>query len=426
MIPKILRHRRRVLAVLAALLAVAAGGGYALHRHRVGQHLRAAELELARFHYESAWQHASRAARLNWPERSEVCFLAARTARRAGHPEEAKVHLAAAEKLQGDTDEIRLEKQLLAVQMGEASEFLESTLHRRIGLDPEHRELIIEALIQGALLDVRLYQIKQLTDLWLETPSPDPRPYFWRGFAEQQFGGYMEDRAIADYAAAVERDPDYDEARERLADLLLKKGRVPESRPHFEALLQRRPDDVKAMVGVARCRMALGTIDAARDLLDRALARSSDDPDALRERGILALQDGKAEEAEPYLRRADAARTQDPETSYNLYICLQRLGREREAKEQQDRHEAVQADNRRLRQLLREYQDRPRDAELLHQIGAMYLATGNPDYELTGLNWLRKALEIDPRHKKTCAVLADFYQKKNMPEMSARLRRLAQ
>jgi tetratricopeptide (TPR) repeat protein len=425
MIRYVLRHRWGVLAVLAMLLALA-GGGYAFHRHRVGQQLRAADQELARFHYEAAWQHANRAAELNWPEQGEVYFLAALTARRAGHPEEGKVHLAAAEKLQGDTEEIRLEKQLLAVQMGQATEFLESTLYRRIGLDAVHRHLIIEALIQGALLDVRLYQIKQLTDLWLETPSPDPRPYFWRAFAEQQFGGYIEDRAIADYAAAVERDPDFDEARERLADLLLKKGRVPESRPHFEELLKRRPDDVKAMVGVARCLMALGTIDEARDLLDRALARSPDDPDALRERGILALQDGKAEEAEPYLRRADAARTQDPSTSYNLYICLQRLGREREAKEQQERHEAVQADNRRLRQLLRDYQDRPRDADLVQQIGAMYLATGNPDYEMTGLNWLRKALDIDPRHKKTYAALADFYQKKNMPEMAARLRRLTQ
>src|SRR5262245_19182805 len=266
----LLRHRWRVLAVLAALLALA-GSGYAFHRYRVGQHLRAAEQELARFHYESAWQQANRAAELNWPERGDIYFLAARTARRAGHPEESRPHLADAERLLGDTEEIRLEKQLLAVQMGQATAFLESALQHRIGLDADHRELIIEALIQAALIDVRLYQIKQLTDLWLESSSPDPRPYFWRGFAEEQFGGYIEDRAIADYTAAVERDADYDEARERLADLLLKKGRVPESRPHFEALLKRRPDDVKAMVGVARCLMALGTIDEARDLLDRAL-----------------------------------------------------------------------------------------------------------------------------------------------------------
>jgi tetratricopeptide (TPR) repeat protein len=419
------RHRWRVIAVLALLLAGGAAG-WVYYRHLVTRRIEAAEQELARFHYDAAWQHASRAAAWQWPERGDVHFLAARTGRRAGHPEDAKKHLLAAEKLQGDTDEIRLEKQLLAVQMGEATEFLESALLRRIDLDPDHRTLIVEALIQAALLDVRLYQIKLLTDLWLKEPTADPRPYFWRGFAHQQFGGYVEDRAIADYTAAVERDSEFDEARERLADLLLKKGRVPEARPHFEALLARHPENVRALVGVARCLMALGITEEAQRLLDRALVQSPGDPEALRERGILALQDGKAEEAEPYLRRADAAQTQDASASYNLYICLQRLGRVREAKEQQERHEAVQADNRRLRQLLRDYQDRPRDAELLHQIGVMYLATGNSEYEMIGLNWLRKTLDVDPRHKKTFAVLADFYQKKNMPEMAARLRRLAQ
>jgi Flp pilus assembly protein TadD len=286
--------------------------------------------------------------------------------------------------------------------------------------------LILEALVQGALATTRLYRIKQLTDEWLKEPTRDPRPYYWRGFAHERFGGYQQDKAIADYKSAIERDEDFDEARERLANLLVNKNWANEARPHFEILLRRRPGDPKLLASMGRCLTAMGEIDAARQLLDRALTSFPDDPDLLRERGILALHDGKPEEAEPFLRRAVGSKTQDLAAGYNLYLCLQRLGRENEAKEQYQRHKELEAETNRLRQLMRDYQDRPRDADLLHEIGALYLSTGNSDFELTGLSWLRRALEVNPRHKKTCILLADFYQKKGMYELAGRLRKLAQ
>ena len=419
------RRRSRLIVGLLVLLVAGAAGGWISYRHFINSHLQAANKELARFHYESAWQQARKAAKWEWPKNGETEFVAARLARRAGDLPEAKTHLAAAEQRLGETDEIRLEKRLLDVQSGEASTFLESTMQERMELEPEHRTLILEALIRGAFVSTRLYRIKQLTDEWLKEPTPDPRPYYWRGFAHERFGGYQQDRAIEDYKSALERDGDFDDARERLANLLLNKNWTNEARPQFEILLQRRPDDPKIMAGMGRCLTAAGEIEQSRQFLDGALTRFPNDPDLLRERGILALHDGKPEEAEPYLRHAVESKTQDLAAGYNLYLCLQRLGREKEAKEQYDRHKALEAETNRLRRLLREYQDRPRDPDLLYEIGSMYLATGNAEFEVTGLDWLRRALEINPHHKKTCILLADFYERKGMKELAARLRDLA-
>ncbi len=200
--------------MLVALLLIAAGGGWAYYRHVVAEHLKAADAELSRYRYVAAWEHARRAARLEWPQRAQTEFLAARLARRAGELNQAKSLLAAAEKQLGETAEIRLEKRLLDIQSGNASASLESTMEVRAAIEANHRILILEALVQGALVTTRLYRIKQLTDEWLKEPSPDPRPYFWRGFAHERFGGFQQDRAIADYQAALQRDPEYLDARD--------------------------------------------------------------------------------------------------------------------------------------------------------------------------------------------------------------------
>ncbi len=206
----------------------------------------------------------------------------------------------------------------------------------------------------------------------------------------------------------------------------MNRSQVAEARPNFEYLLKRRPDGRHYLAGLGRCLTLLGELVESRRLLDEALARFPDDPDLLRERGILALHEGHPQEAEPYLRRAVEAKTQDLAAGYNLYLCLHRMGRTEEAKQQFERHQALEAETNLLRRLLREYQDRPRDPDLLYEIGALYLKTGNPEFELTGLDWLRRALEISPRHQKTCLLLADFYERRGMRETAHRLRRLAQ
>jgi tetratricopeptide (TPR) repeat protein len=304
-------------------------------------------------------------------------------------------------------------------------------MRERMRLDPAHRSLIREALVQGCVNAYRVILIKDLTDEWLAESTADPRPYFWRGIANQHFAGHKEDWAIADYNAALAIDPDYDEARERLAALLLKKGSHADARKHFQILSERRPDDPMPLVGLARCLIAHGQYEPGRNLLDRVLTMSPDHPAAMRERGILAMLEGRPDEAEPMLRKACAAMPQDITASYNLYLCLDKLGRKAEAEEHLKRHHTLDAQLTRLNSLMREYNDRPTDPEVLFSIGAIYLSLGSSDkeiteHEVTGLMWMQRTLDVAPRHKKACAALADFYQRKEMPKLADRFRAVAQ
>src|SRR5262245_66171365 len=129
-------RRRRVVIVLAAVL-LASGTAGVRHVWRVQQareHFDAAQADLAGHHYESAYSHALAAAAF-WPRRGDVRLLAARACRRAERPDEAKPHLDAARELLGETDDVRLEQQLIPVQKGEATEFVEGSLRHRADID---------------------------------------------------------------------------------------------------------------------------------------------------------------------------------------------------------------------------------------------------------------------------------------------------
>ncbi len=417
--------RRRLLAwlVMALWLALGVAGLWHFWRSRQAKnHFETAQLDLGQHHYESAYRHALAAAEF-WPRRGDVRFLAARACRRAERPDEAKAHLDAARELLGETDEVRLEQQLIPVQKGEATEFVTGSLRERADTDREHRELILEALAAGQLSNFRIDQGRATLDEWLTERHDDARPYYWRGLALAQMAGYQEDAAIADFRRAVELDPQHDEARLHLGKLLLKKKFTDEARGNFEELVRRKPESAEALVGLARARIAQGNADAGRELLDRALALEPANVDGLRERGLLALSAGRPEEALTLLRKATELDPQEPYASHALLDCLHRLGRDKEAKEQEDKYNAVAERQARMLRLKADLQQRPHDPKLLHELGELYLAGGRADYEQNGLWFLQQALQADPGHVETLKVLANYFDRKGRPEIAAQFRR---
>lgn len=384
-------------------------------------HLQAAQVATDRHRHEVAARHAVRAAALQRRD-GRVRLLAARLLRRAELPTEAKPHLETARKRLGDDPEVDLEQLLNAVQLGLASELVESSLHRRAQRDPRHRCLILEALAVSALSRFRIDQARAWLDEWLSNEVQDPRPYFWRGLALQQMGGYQEDAALADFRRAVVLDGEYDEARLKLAQLLVKKNAHAEAAGHFEILLGRQPRHAPAMVGLAQCQSAMGDAEAARRLLETALAIQPDQVDALRELGILLLHQGRAEESLPLLRRANQLDPSDPYASYNLMHCLQQLGRDEEAKRQKSNHEALVARHERTLKLLAELQTRPKDPELLSELGTLYLQAGRSDAEAAGVWFLQQALQLSPRHPRALRALAEYHERMGRRDLALELR----
>lgn len=309
------------------------------------------------------------------------------------------------------------------MQLGVASDLVENSLYRRAQRDPVHRSLILEALAVAALSTYRIDKAQALLDEWLRDGTQDPRAYVWRGLALQQMGGYREDAALADFRRAVEIDPDYAEARRRLARLLLKKNAHTEAQRHFEYLLNKDAGDTTALVGLARVKAALGEGIEARELLQQALKQAPEDVEALREFGILLLNEGRAEQALPFLARANELDPSDPYASFNLFSCYQQLGLEDEARRQKEKHDALAARHARTLKLLAELQARPRDADLLHELGTIYLQAGRADAEATGLWFLQRALEAAPKHPATLRALADHYERIGRRDLALEFRR---
>ena len=66
---------------------------------------------------------------------------------------------------------------------------------------------------------------------------------------------------------------------------------------------------------------------------------------------------------------------------------------------------------------------RPHDPALHCELGQLLLDLGRTDI---GLNWLRSALEQDPRYRPAHAALAEYFQRQGDPEKAAYHRWLAQ
>src|SRR5262249_43307821 len=137
--------------------------------------------------------------------------------------------------------------------------------------------------------------------------------------------------ALKDYERAVRLDPAHDEARQRLAEILLHTSRPAEAVSHYQLLHQRQPGNPTFVAGLARCKRSLGEAEEARQLLDDLLAQHPQDLGALIERGILALEEKQAPQALGWLQQAVVLAPYDRLARYTYFRCLQELGRKEEA-----------------------------------------------------------------------------------------------
>jgi predicted Zn-dependent protease len=222
----------------------------------------------------------------------------------------------------------------------------------------------------------------------------------------------------------IERDPERDETRLRLAQCLLGMGSYEEALPHLEHLAARRPDSPDVQVGLARCHNMRGQPERARELLDAFLERHPDHGLALRTRGQFALADGQAEQAERWLRHAAEVLPNDYLSHFLLGRSLQEQRRTAEAKAQLEVADRVKARAERLGELTsRKLSEQPLDPALHCEMGVLLLRNG---HKATGESWLKSALSLDPNYKPAHAALAEHYQAEGDQGRAAEHRRQAE
>jgi tetratricopeptide (TPR) repeat protein len=413
------RRRRRRLAVVAVSVLSLTGAGAALWGDsvRAAYHLRAARRELDGRDYDAADARLTRHLELA-PDSAEGHFLMARLSRRMGRSGDARDHLTACRRLRYPEAPLALEACLLRVQDGDFGGGADGVLRRGLDDYPAERFLIFEALSQGYTKTYRLQEARYCLNQMLESEPDNAYALARRGWVLERLGDF--DAARADYRRAVALQPENVPVRRRLAENLFYTQRnAADAIEHFEALWRALPDDVTVGVNLALCRRQQGRADDARALFDELLAAHPDDVAVLSERGKLALDEGQPEKAEVWLRRAVDRDPSSLPASYALFRCLGQLGRTREADRWHERVRALEADRKRLDELIARVGRAPGDAGLRCEIARLFLQFGETR---EGERWLAAALQIDPRYPPAHAGLADCCEKRGDTDAAERHR----
>jgi tetratricopeptide (TPR) repeat protein len=406
---QLVRHPRRLLAAGVLLLLIGLGGfvaGRAVWAEfTFRSHFEAAQDALKHYHPEEALEHLQACLKLQ-PEHGRTLWLAARAARQADRFEEAEQYLDTCMTYQGDVtvEAITLERALLRAQRGDIEPVL-GYCQQQINDHHPDSSLIQEALAQGFIRTFQYRHAGFCLKVWLDREPKNPRALFLRGQVREQNNNYAE--ASEDFRQVLKIDPENDETRKHLASCLLELKNARSAAWHLERLHRRHKGDLWILVNLARCRHLQGSPQQAEQLLDQVLARAPRLFTALLFRGQVALQIGKTDVAEQCARQAIAVSPFEYEPHFLLYRALNRQGKTSEAEQESVRMKALQADLDRARDIVtKELEQKPNDPDLHYQIGLTMLRIGNP---ADALRWFHRALKIDPQHRPTHALLAEYY-----------------
>jgi predicted Zn-dependent protease len=194
----------------------------------------------------------------------------------------------------------------------------------------------------------------------------------------------------------------------RLASLLMELLKYAEALPHLEQLKRRQPDNLAAAVLLVRCLDHLGRQDEAVSLLEEVLARQPHFPPALGERGRLALAQAEPARAEVWLREALAQEPGNQQLRYQLVQCLFQAGRGEEAEAERRGLERLSVDLKRLEKITTvEMQQRPHDPALDHELALLLFKQGHGE---EAVQWLQRALKVNPSYVPAHQALAGYYQ----------------
>ncbi|MDB5312471.1 MAG: tetratricopeptide repeat protein [Gemmataceae bacterium] len=408
--------RSPLLRRAALLGAVAALGWAAWATGREvwgGAQLRAAARAIEAREFETARPHIAN-ARAVWPRDPALCLLEARTARRADQLADVGARLDEARRLGASGMDTLLEDQLLAAQRGGLAD-VEAKLRERQKAAPADYVLIAEVLTTELMRTYRLAEARGQLNGWLERAPDDFEGYLRRGWVAERQLDYP--AAVADYRRVVALRPDRDAVRLRLAELLVQTNLAADAVPLLTDLYARSPADPAVVLAWARCRRELGELAEAAAVLDGHTAAGGEEgPEIIGEKGRLALQAGDLDAAERLLREANRRAPANRMLLYSLQMCLSRRGKAAEAAELANTLKTLDADTRRMGEIVAAVGGKPTDPGLRSEGGIIFLRNGLPD---DGLRWLGLALELDPDHRPAHQALAEHFEKTGRPNLAA-------
>jgi tetratricopeptide (TPR) repeat protein len=362
--------------------------------------------------YDLAQQHLDW-CRWAWPGDPHTWLVSARVARRAGERKQSQEWLDRAEQAGAREREVRLER-LLDYGQWEFSPDVEERLREQLKTNRSDYPLIAEVLTGEFMRLYRLPEAREVLDRWVELDPEDTEPFVRRGWvAEHQLDF---DAALADYGRVVAMDPQRLPIRMQIAEILFKLRKPAEAIPELKIVQQQQPEDPAVAVSLSRCYRELGEYDEALAALKSLPEAQRETAKVKAELGQIALVQEEFAQAETLLRAALADMPREREALYGLQQSLSRLGKTAEADEVQAILKQVDADGRRMGEVITGLTRNPDDADLRYEGACIFLRNGVKE---DGLRWLEMTLAANPRHLEAHQRLAEHYEQEGMPDSAA-------
>jgi predicted Zn-dependent protease len=413
-----LLRRHPLWSAAAILLLGGAVGSYFGVRAWERQQVAEAERALEHGDYDEAGRRVDRLLALwPWSRDLDMHLLRVRIDRISGRYKAAEKELNNCKHLLGDTNAaIQLEWLLLRAQRGEVDS-LRAGLWRYVTEKRPEAVRVLEALSLTYLSDLRLSAGRRCLEEWLKLEPNNARVHEMLALDMQMLDAPPTEVA-KEFVRALELDSSRDEARRRLAELLILTRDAPAARPHLEYLVGKHPDRPEYLVDLAECRQLEGKIGAARQLLSDVVRDHPHNAHALSLLGKIELQDSHPKAAEKWLRLANKEDPSNLQTLHNLYnALLQQPGRAKEASAISDLRTQMSKKIRQLNDMLQEDVDqRPDDPDTAVRVARLAMETGSEQF---GLRWLYIALLRDPNHRGAHRALAEYYERKHQPDQAA-------
>jgi tetratricopeptide (TPR) repeat protein len=369
---------------------------------------------LERYDFAAAYRHLQTCVRLR-PQRFQIRFLAARTARRAGKYEEAREHLERCEELVEDAaDFTLLENTLLRAQRGEVA-LVERPLWQLVEQNHPEKVMILEAMARGYIQVYCLPLADKCLKMLLGAEPDHAEGWAWRGAIYDMLNNQSE--AEQYYKRALELRPDHDLCRLHLASFLQHANRVQEAFVHLQKLYEREPGNPDVLVGLARYYTGTAQPERARPLLAQALSQQPNNVQGLAEQAKLYFLEKRYSAAQDCLRRALAVDPSERAVNYLLYQCFKKAGKKAAARAQHAKFKQLDKDLARTAEILRHdlAKDR-RNPDLYYELGRIFSRHGRPD---RGLFWFQHALTLNPKHRATHQALAAYFERAGKKEYAA-------
>jgi Tfp pilus assembly protein PilF len=280
---------------------------------------------------------------------------------------------------------------------------------------------VYESFLKGYAKTWHLGDGRRLIELWREQNPDNPRINYWDGVYRAV--DYQIAPATQLLQKAVDQDPEYWEARLRLAELLVEQSKLPEAEEHFEILVQLRPEDKAIKVGYAQCLLNQGRAEEAWTIFKQVVSDGPEDSAFLYSKAQSALDAGHAAEAQDILtelvdRWPEVAPFRELQARTE-----QALGNAQKAEEYFAIARASQARQPEIDKLIALLDSNPSDLEIRRQLGHLMMYYLSPE---AGSGQILSVLAMETRDAVSHQLMADFYRRERMTTQSLRHQQMAE